>query len=52
MLSEKQLTPVTFSNDIQGYSELEVSHVCVYLLVRVCVRAYLWQEACVEFFSF
>ena len=37
MLTEKRLTPLTFSIDIQGYSALEVSHACVYLRVCVCV---------------
>ena len=37
MLTEKRLTPLIFSIDIQGYSVLEVGHVFVYLLVCMCV---------------
>lgn len=46
MLSEKQLTPMIFSNDIQGYSALEVSHVCVYLLVYVCACVSVARSVC------
>jgi len=46
MLTEKRLTPLTFSIDIQGYSMLEVSHACLYLIV--CVRARARVRACVS----
>jgi hypothetical protein len=47
MLTEKRLTLLTFSIDIQGYSMLEVSHACVYLIVCACVCVYVCVCVCV-----